>query len=674
MAESSNQGSNIVIEEKNNFRPNEAEECRICLSNFGDLPIYGDEISPDVSQEVMTFGVIQVDPLDPFPKFMCEDCFRLLESAISFRKLAKRSDRILKRRKWRRKRKKSGDKTDKSKAFKMKSDDGDIREINSQNINFVALPDNANVEESYGEDDSIPLSHLVPNSNTMYVESVTFDKATFSGTTYDNDEAHVKKAPKNIFYVTEVQGDTAYNNEGQSNIAYINEFENYVDFKNETEFNNVAYHIDVQSDVIYHIDNPNNQALQHDSENNETLSKKANDQVVEHEDVEVLKDIDKEVLGSNEKAITVSEDKGTLSGDCIEVLESTGIDDNDSDAMMLIVSDDKSKPDSYSCKLCNLIFPSSEEYEEHRLTIDHKRNYIMSFLPKKPKSAEKKETVYPKDRKCDICNRVFTKLHYPRHMFTQHKIKIDTARSGTKKECPICKQFLHPLALNRHIKSKHNTDPGPIPKVKIECPVCHKMFSKDFYPLHMQKHEDETKNFICDQCGKKFFYKSTFYTHRLVHSNELPHKCDYCPYKGRTKGLLKTHVRTHTGDYPYQCTQCDTRCLTKSNLNAHLQRHRGPIDFICDTCNRGFYTKIQLERHILVIHLGIKNHICNLCGLAFGYRHGLMSHQLNVHKRAKGVGKARAVYLRLEEQGLKLSQQSEQENVNVTVNPPEQTT
>ncbi|KAI5645608.1 zinc-finger associated domain (zf-AD) domain-containing protein [Phthorimaea operculella] len=330
--------------------------------------------------------------------------------------------------------------------------------------------------------------------------------------------------------------------------------------------------------------------------------------------------------------------------------------ENENEMVMLIVSDENKDLKSYHCKYCQLDFETLEKYEEHRNTVEHKRNYVISFLPKKSRtsnsqnSVQEKETVHPKDQKCEICNRMFTKLHYPRHMNTQHNMKLETSRSNTKRECTVCHKMFHPVALSRHMKKVHSDDKD-LPKVKIECPICKKLFSKDFYPLHMQRHkEGDTKKYICDQCGKKFYYKSTFYTHRLIHSKDLPHKCEYCPYRGRTKGLLKTHVRTHTGDYPYKCDQCDTRCITKSNLNAHMQRHRGPVDFICDSCHRGFYTQRELQKHISVIHQGVKNHVCNLCGMSFGYRHGLMSHQLNVHKRAKGVGKAKAVYLKLEEE------------------------
>ncbi|KAJ2941503.1 hypothetical protein O0L34_g14549 [Tuta absoluta] len=322
--------------------------------------------------------------------------------------------------------------------------------------------------------------------------------------------------------------------------------------------------------------------------------------------------------------------------------------------------DSKPKPENFYCKYCKLNFPTSEEYEEHRSTIQHKRNYVISFLPKKKSANDKdgtgkeRKSSRPKDQQCHICNELFTKIQFPRHMLNEHDVKVPPA--NTKRECKICNKMIDRRSMPRHIKRKHEDDGKDMePKVKLECPICKKVFAKQYFPLHMNRHKEiENKKYVCDQCGRKFAFKSSFNTHRLVHTNEYPHKCDYCPYQGRTKGLLKIHMRTHTGDYPFKCTQCETRCLTKSNLNWHMRRHRGPIDFVCGACNRGFYSKLQLERHIAVTHYGQKNHVCSFCGSAFGYRNGLMRHLRKVHKRPKvrGVGKAKAYLLPPQEQDI----------------------
>ncbi|KAJ2941501.1 hypothetical protein O0L34_g14547 [Tuta absoluta] len=74
-------------------------ECRVCLKNKGNIPIFGDSAHADISLEVSIFGSIQLNIEDDFPKALCKACFKLLNNAISFRKSALRADVVLQRRK-----------------------------------------------------------------------------------------------------------------------------------------------------------------------------------------------------------------------------------------------------------------------------------------------------------------------------------------------------------------------------------------------------------------------------------------------------------------------------------------------------------------------------------------------------------------------------------------------
>ncbi|XP_022827699.1 zinc finger protein 484-like [Spodoptera litura] len=169
---------------------------------------------------------------------------------------------------------------------------------------------------------------------------------------------------------------------------------------------------------------------------------------------------------------------------------------------------------------------------------------------------------------------------------------------------------------------------------KVTCNVCHKVINRSYYKEHMTMHDPDHKKYICDVCGKSFRLRCAYHNHSLRHGKEFPYKCQLCPYQGRYSELLKTHMRTHTGDYRYMCTECPARFLFKSNLNSHALKHKEP-QLQCDACKRAFHTKLMLQRHYEADHLGIKNHVCNICGKAFGYRNAMMKHQRHVHKRAK---------------------------------------
>lgn len=169
---------------------------------------------------------------------------------------------------------------------------------------------------------------------------------------------------------------------------------------------------------------------------------------------------------------------------------------------------------------------------------------------------------------------------------------------------------------------------------KVTCNICNKVINRSYYKEHMTMHDPDHKKYVCDVCGKSFRLRCAYHNHSLRHGNEFPYKCQFCPYKGRYSELLKTHMRTHTGDYRYMCTECPARFLFKSNLNSHALKHKEP-QLHCQACRRAFHTKLMLQRHYEADHLGIKNHVCNICGKAFGYRNAMMKHQRHVHKREK---------------------------------------
>lgn len=182
---------------------------------------------------------------------------------------------------------------------------------------------------------------------------------------------------------------------------------------------------------------------------------------------------------------------------------------------------------------------------------------------------------------------------------------------------------------------------------KVTCNICNKVINRSYYKEHMTMHDPDHKKYVCDVCGKSFRLRCAYHNHSLRHRTDFPYKCQFCPYRGRYSELLKTHMRTHTGDYRYMCTECPARFLFKSNLNSHMLKHKEP-QFKCEACRRAFHSKLMLQRHYEADHLGIKNHVCNTCGKAFGYRNAMMKHQRHVHKREKMVYGRLPAYLEAE--------------------------
>lgn len=69
--------------------------CRVCLKE-GNIPIYGNDSSEDISNDLNMFGGLDIKQDDPYPKFICQSCCSSLQGAILFRKTAQQSDEILK--------------------------------------------------------------------------------------------------------------------------------------------------------------------------------------------------------------------------------------------------------------------------------------------------------------------------------------------------------------------------------------------------------------------------------------------------------------------------------------------------------------------------------------------------------------------------------------------------
>lgn len=70
--------------------------CRVCLK-AGNIPIFHQKNSEDISEALVTFGGIEVKKDDKYPKHLCSSCHALLRGAILFRKTAQESEQILKK-------------------------------------------------------------------------------------------------------------------------------------------------------------------------------------------------------------------------------------------------------------------------------------------------------------------------------------------------------------------------------------------------------------------------------------------------------------------------------------------------------------------------------------------------------------------------------------------------
>ena len=150
------------------------------------------------------------------------------------------------------------------------------------------------------------------------------------------------------------------------------------------------------------------------------------------------------------------------------------------------------------------------------------------------------------------------------------------------------------------------------------------------------------KVFQCDDCGKRFYFKSKLKGHVVTHTNERSFPCQSCGKAFRLKFCLKRHLRTHNKDKQFLCdikTQsemnsffCQTCGLSfkhEGSLNTHIGLNHREKLLCCCICKVYFPSKAFLDQHSKT-HANVKPFSCESCGKKFKCKDSLSDH-LRVH-------------------------------------------
>ncbi|XP_068627382.1 oocyte zinc finger protein XlCOF20-like [Battus philenor] len=189
---------------------------------------------------------------------------------------------------------------------------------------------------------------------------------------------------------------------------------------------------------------------------------------------------------------------------------------------------------------CGDTFPTEDALKEH---LEREHNHKI----------ERRE-----EFRCDTCDKVFASekaclIHQRVHTYTQHRIRDKPKEPKEKK-----------------------------PKVKR------------YY---------NSKNIVCEVCGKRYASNAALRYHQRVHTGERPYQCSECPKTFTMPLFLQIHMRTHTGERPYECPRCPKAFSNKAALLRHDRVHTGVKPYVCPQCGKTFTQSNSMKLHVKTVHL-----------------------------------------------------------------------
>ncbi|XP_034484174.1 zinc finger protein 708-like [Drosophila innubila] len=230
---------------------------------------------------------------------------------------------------------------------------------------------------------------------------------------------------------------------------------------------------------------------------------------------------------------------------------------------------------------------------------------------------------------CHICRQKFKKaVCYEEHMKRHNDL---LPFQCTVKKCQ--RGFTTSTGLKHHMEHAH-TELCDLHPCTVE--GCNEAFAQTrMLTQHLRKVHNIAKPEIhpCSECEKVFRCPMALKKHMYKHTGEeLPFGCNICQKRFRVNTELRDHLLRHAGIRNFVCPYCGVGRTTKQELDKHILTHTKEKKFKCDQCDHTSHNKQCMTKHIKVVHMKIRNYLCQYCQKSFASAYHCKNHE-KLHTR-----------------------------------------
>ena len=173
-----------------------------------------------------------------------------------------------------------------------------------------------------------------------------------------------------------------------------------------------------------------------------------------------------------------------------------------------------------------------------------------------------------------------------------------------------------------------------IKEIKVyKCEKCDHITKDSHSNRRHQLYKHGKRQFLCDQCDKKFFTKTNLQSHVETFHENTTKDCEQCDFKGKTLQRLKFHIKKRHTVETILCTECPFKTSYNHVLVDHIEKkHTERKDWPkCSECNYTMWNKAAVSNHFRKVHKGLRIE-CKICQKIFTERGNMIAHMKQIHK------------------------------------------